>query len=223
MRITLDDSLLARYPKMQIHGLIARGLAPDRLDARPFTGWPAVDANQADRVIADWKVLHKQLSGDKRSRCSIAWLVKAAASERLRRIHPLVDLYNQASLRALSPFGGEDIQRLGGALTLTLARGTERFVPLGQPEVIEHPGDGEAVWLDGAGQVVCRALNWLESDRHKITETTRDVVFVSERPCAHLPDPRAGMDWLAEQLAGVVETLSAFRLDAETPDYQLTP
>ncbi|TDR81502.1 B3/B4 domain-containing protein [Paludibacterium purpuratum] len=217
MLITLDAKVLARYPDMQVCGLVVRGVDAAAVDALSFDGWPTPETGRAEEVVAHWKALHKTLSADKHARCSIAWLVKAAATERLRRIHPLVDLYNQASLGSLCPFGGEDIARLQGALTLTLAHGQEGFVPLGRPDELQRPGNGEVVWLDGEDQVVCRALNWLESDRHKITERTCDVVFVSERPVPQLPDPQDGMTWLARKLAGAAQRIHAFRLDAAHP------
>ncbi|BEV73540.1 B3/4 domain-containing protein [Paludibacterium sp. THUN1379] len=221
MRCELDASLLAKYPDMQVSGLLVRGIDQAAVAALAFPAWPQAAEEQAEPVIRHWKALHKQLSGDKHARSSIAYLVKAANRDSLRRINPLVDWYNQASLRSLSPFGGEDIRCLSGALRLTLAQGQERFVPLGRPDEVQLPGAGEVVWLDGAGKVVCRALNWLESDLHKITGQTRDVVFVSERPDRTLPDPQPGMDWLAAQLAPCAAELQPFLLDRHTTQIDL--
>lgn len=219
MHITLDEALLARFPDMTVSLLVARGLDSAALEtaAAAAANWPAVDAARAQQVIADWKQLHKTLSDDRHARSSIAYLVKAAGKGSLRRIHPLVDLYNHASLLSLSPFGGEDIACLAGGLVLGCARGDEVFRPLGRCEEIEHPGAGEIAWLDGIGRVVCRALNWLESDLHKITAASRDVVFVSERPSPAFPDPAPGMDWLAATLAPHSRTLTRVQLDARRP------
>jgi DNA/RNA-binding domain of Phe-tRNA-synthetase-like protein len=201
MFIRLDPTLLARYPAMRVSVLIAQNIDTAALEQAAAAAWPQVDEERVTRVVADWKRLHKTLSSDRNARSSIAYLVKAAGKGSLRRIHPLVDLYNHASLRSLSPFGGEDIACLAGGLVLTCAQGNEVFRPLGRGEQTEQPGADETVWLDGQGRVVCRALNWLESDLHKITAHSRDVVFVSERPSADFPDPEPGMDWLAAQLA----------------------
>ncbi|XLM20918.1 hypothetical protein MKD33_01235, partial [Chromobacterium piscinae] len=84
-----------------------------------------------DALLQRWKAIYRELPGDKKARCSLEYLVKAAQKDKLRRILPLVDLYNQASLISLAPFGGEDIDKLGGELRLDLARGDERFLPLG--------------------------------------------------------------------------------------------
>jgi DNA/RNA-binding domain of Phe-tRNA-synthetase-like protein len=217
MYIRLDRTLLAQHPHMVVSGIVAYGLDTAALAGPAAAEWPAVDAERAAAVVADWKRQHKVLSADKNARSSIAYLVKAAARGSLRRIHPLVDLYNHASLRCLGPFGGEDISCLAGGLELRCAMGDEVFRPLGHAEEIEHPGPGEVAWFDGAGRVVCRALNWLESDLHKITADTRDVVFVSERPSPAFPDPESGMEWLAARLVPHCDRLIRTRVDAATP------
>lgn len=217
MFIRLENDLLARYPAMAVSAIVARGLDSQALAHAASAPWPQPDEAHAAAVIAEWKRLHKALSSDRGARSSIAYLVKAAGKDSLRRIHPLVDLYNHASLRSLSPFGGEDISCLQGGLVLGCARGNEVFVPLGRDQEREVPGENEVVWLDGVGRVVCRALNWLESDLHKITAGSRDVVFVSERPAAAFPDPEPGMEWLAGQLAAHCRQLTRYRLDASRP------
>jgi DNA/RNA-binding domain of Phe-tRNA-synthetase-like protein len=216
MKISIENEVLQWCPALTVSGIVVRGINLQALGGDGATDWPVPDALRAERVIKDWKALHKSVSTEKKARSSIEYLVKAASKGSLRSIGPLVDLYNHASLMTLAPFGGEDIACLEGGLTLARAQGHEAFVPLGKTE-IQTPGSGEVLWLDGRGRVVCRALNWLESDLHKITEASRDVVFVSERPGAEFPDPADGLAWLAEKLAPCSRQIECFVLDTSRP------
>ncbi|UTH75926.1 B3/4 domain-containing protein [Chromobacterium sp. IIBBL 290-4] len=216
MKVKLGQAALARWPQMQVDGLIVRDLDIAALAA--FTlAWPD-DGFDWVPLLERWKQFYRAWPGDKKARCSLAYLAKAAQAGKLRSILPLVDLYNQASLLSRSPFGGEDLAKLGGELSLDLAAGDEPFLPLGKADV-EHPQAGEAVWLSG-GEAVCRCLNWLESDRFKLDEGSRSVVFVSEQPDGAFPSGAAGMDWLAEKLAPHAGAWRRFRLDAASPAYQ---
>lgn len=218
MQIALSPALLSRLPQIQMSGLIALDINAAALPARlPTLPEPERDL---DELLQAWKQLYKDLPGDKKARCSLEYLVKAAQKDKLRSILPLVDLYNQASLLSLSPFGGEDIAKLGGVLQLDLAAGGEPFLPLGRDQT-ETPQPGEAVWLNGERQVVCRCLNWLESDLFKLDAGSRDVVFVSERPDKGFPSGAAGMDWLAEQLRPHAGRLVRFELDAARTSFEL--
>ncbi|MEO9385427.1 B3/B4 domain-containing protein [Chromobacterium phragmitis] len=214
MRIALSPALLSRMPEMEVSGLLALDL---NIAALPATT-PSLPESEVDldALLRRWKDVYRELPGDKKARCSLEYLVKAAQKGKLRSILPLVDLYNQASLLSLAPFGGEDADPLGGELTLDLARGDERFLPLGRTEA-ERPQPGEAAWLNGEREVVCRCLNWLESDRFKLTAESRNAVFVSERPDGGFPSGEAGMDWLEEKLAPHAGALLRFRLDAASP------
>ncbi|MGC0153359.1 B3/4 domain-containing protein [Chromobacterium vaccinii] len=219
MRVILSPALLQAMPEMEVSGLLALDLDAAALPAR-VPSLPEA-TRDLEALLQDWKRLYKALPGDKKARCSLEYLVKAAQKDKLRSILPLVDLYNQASLISLAPFGGEDVDRLGGELRLDLARGDEVFVPLGRVEA-EHPLPGEAAWLNGGREVVCRCLNWLESDRFKLTADSRHAVFVSERPDAGFPSGEAGMDWLERKLAPHAGRLVRFRLSAAQPVFDAT-
>ncbi|MEJ8676697.1 B3/B4 domain-containing protein [Chromobacterium amazonense] len=218
MRVTLSQAVLGRLPDMEVEGLLVWGVNQAALPAATLA-LPEPDID-LDALLQRWKALYRELPGDKKARCSLEYLVKAAQKDKLRRILPLVDLYNQASLQSLAPFGGEDIDKLGGELRLDLARGDESFFPLGKMEA-EQPQPHEAAWLNGDGEVVCCCLNWLESDRFKLDEASRNVAFVSERPDAGFPSGAAGMDWLARELAPHAGSLIRFRLDAAHPAFAM--
>jgi DNA/RNA-binding domain of Phe-tRNA-synthetase-like protein len=45
---------------------------------------------------------------------------------------------------------------------------------------VEHPDAGEVVWRDDAG-VTCRRWNWRQCVRTRLTETTKNGLFLLER------------------------------------------
>ena len=116
-----------------------------------------------------------------------------------RSISPLVDLYNAVSLRHLLPCGGEDLDAVRGDVRLTLAAGGESFVPLGSADELP-PAPGEVVYADDAG-IICRAWNWREAERTKLTpETTRAVLVIEALPPRTADDLLAACGDLAESV-----------------------
>jgi lysyl-tRNA synthetase class 2 len=90
-------------------------------------------------------------------------------------INTLVALMNGFSLKHLVPCGGDDLEAVRGDLTLRLATGEERWVPLGGEEA-SSPEPGEAVYVD-TEQVLCRRWNWRQGDGTKIVPTLRNVLI----------------------------------------------
>ena len=82
---------------------------------------------------------------------SVINLVKRCrAGKPLPFINPLVAIFNCISLKYLLPCGGDDRNVIEGDLRLGIADGTENYVPLGQPDVLEHPQPGEVIYYDTA-------------------------------------------------------------------------
>ena len=64
------------------------------------------------------------------------------------------------------PCGGDARNVIEGDLRLGIADGTENYVPLGQPDVLEHPQPGEVIYYDTATKdVFCRAWCWKNGNR----------------------------------------------------------
>lgn len=216
MEISIQTSMFELFPDLTIKGLVVIGVDQARVPC--FSGSEQFVLNQeidSKALIKQWQKVYKQFPTDKKSRCSIEYLVWAFNKERLRTIHPLVDLYNKASLMTLCPFGGEDMACFySDQLILGQAKGEESFIPLGKNE-IEHPEMGEVAWLDGEHHVVCRSLNWLESDHHKLTENSQNIVFVSEQISSEFPDAQKGIDLLNETLSPISKNTMPFVLNKE--------
>jgi DNA/RNA-binding domain of Phe-tRNA-synthetase-like protein len=110
-------------------------------------------------------------------------------------------LYNAISILHRVPVGGEDLDRYRGPARLVLAAGDEPFhtTAHGEP-IVDHPDQGEPVWVDGGG-VTCRRWNWRQATRTAINEQTSGVGFILDSLDApdHLGARRA-----AEQLAELI-------------------
>jgi DNA/RNA-binding domain of Phe-tRNA-synthetase-like protein len=82
-------------------------------------------------------------------------------------------LYNAISVAHALPLGGEAVESIHGDVVLMPAVGGEEFDG-GDP-----PAPGEIVWRDDLG-VTCRAWNWRQGVRTRITESSTHVYFLLE-------------------------------------------
>lgn len=150
--------------------------------------------------VAPWREAYRAFGAKpSKYRSSIEGLLRSARGGGVRSVNPLVDLYNTVSLRHGLPCGGEDMAAVRGDVRLTRAVEGEAFVPLGAAEP-QPPAPGEVVYRDDLG-VLCRAWNWRETDRTKLTEATRDALLVLEAlPPSLEAQLRAACDDLAASI-----------------------
>lgn len=88
-------------------------------------------------------------------------------------VNPLVGIFNCVSLMGLVPCGGDDLSVVRGDLELRPARGDEIYRPLGRPDEVERPKEGEIIYVDSAtSEVFCRCWCWKNGDVSKITHST---------------------------------------------------
>jgi DNA/RNA-binding domain of Phe-tRNA-synthetase-like protein len=121
-----------------------------------------------------------------------------------------VDAYNAVSVEYALPIGGEDLDAYQGPARLVRATGDEPFdVIAGGEPAVEHPNAGEVVWRDDEG-VTCRRWNWRQCARTRLTEDTKNALFLLERL-----DP-----YPIERLTEAGDRLSE-RLRAITPDVRI--
>lgn len=191
MRIIVEPPFWELFPEAQVDLVVARGI-DNRRGADEAAQFLTEAAQGADAAISDvdlashpavapWRDAYRRFGlKPAKYRSGIENLLRAARSDAgVRSINPLVDLYNAVSLRHLLPCGGEDLASLVGDLRLTRAVGDEYFFSLGGTEP-QPPAAGEVIYRDDHG-VVCRAWNWREADRTKLTSATTDAVLVIER------------------------------------------
>ncbi len=134
-----------------------------------------------------------------------ALILRVLKGGELPRINWLADAYNAISVRHMLPIGGEDLGKATGAQRLEIARGDEIFdtVKDGAP-ITEHPQSGEVVWRDDAG-VTCRAWNWRQCVRTRLTEDTRNAYFVLD---SLSPFSLEELNAAAHELEGYLKQLS---------------
>jgi len=211
--VLIDEAVRLAYPDYVGLVLVAEGVRNGPTDAG--TDALLADAEAALRAarleraadhphIAAWRAAFSSF-GAKPSRypsSAEALMARVLKGQPLPRVNALVDLYNAVSARHALPLGGEDADRLAGALRLTIATGGEPFDPRGDGEDLEAVPVGEVVWRDDTG-VTCRRWNWRQGRRTQLTESTTRAFFVFDR-----------LDGLPlEDLHSAVDELSALLLE----------
>jgi len=93
-------------------------------------------------------------------------------------INPLVDAYNALSMNLVLPLGAYDIDQLSGNLNLRTAQEGESFTALGGSSN-EPTMTSEIIYADDF-DVLTRQFLWRQSEKAKITEKTKQFLFVCE-------------------------------------------
>ena len=185
MRLLVSDHVRRRFPAYRAIVVEASGVRNGPSDGDSLGVLREAEARARGRLageppsalpgIAAWRATMSAF-GCKPSRylCSAEALLKRVArGDELPAVNRLVDLYNAVSVAHALPLGGEDVERVCGDVVLTPAVGDEEFDGGGPPV------PGEIVWRDDLG-VTCRAWNWRQGLRTRITETSTHVYFLLE-------------------------------------------
>ena len=210
-RVAVDDAVRELRPDFAVLVMTAEGLANGPAD-RESENWLAEAAEKADAGDAHveaWRDAYRAFGAKpQRTRPSVDALLRRA--DALPSINKVVDAYNAVSVEYALPIGGEDLDAYQGPARLVRATGDEPFdvMAAGEPTV-EHPAPGEVVWRDDAG-VTCRRWNWRQCVRTRLTETTKNALFLLERL---EPYPLDRLAEAGDRLAG--------RLRAVAPDVRI--
>lgn len=168
--------------------------------------------------VAAWRDTYTAFGAKpSRTRNSAEALARRALTDSgLPRINLLVDLYNAISVAHLVPVGGEDTDRIKGAMRLVRSTGQEPFHTVaGGEDTVEHPEPGEVVWCDDRG-VTCRRWNWRQGVRTRLTEESVNAVFLLERLT---PMTIGELEAAGTELAESLEKLSpGARITVRTPE-----
>jgi DNA/RNA-binding domain of Phe-tRNA-synthetase-like protein len=219
--LAVADDVQAAFPELHIvgvhvEGLDNRGSWPDveeRLVAIEQSGAP-IDAD--DPRIASWHAAYRRFgTNPRRQRPSVDALTRRLArSGHLPRISPFVDAYNLVSVSHVVPAGAFDLDRVDGDAVVRFARPGDVFTPLGEPDTIEEPHEGEVIYADAAG-VLTRHWNHRDADRTKVTAESRRVLAVLEAvESAHHAAVDAAAGDLAALLAPHAKAVTVLRLAA---------
>jgi DNA/RNA-binding domain of Phe-tRNA-synthetase-like protein len=175
-------------------------------------------APHEDPHVAAWRDTYTAFGAKpSRTRNSAEALARRALTGAgLPRINLLVDLYNAISVAHLIPVGGEDTDRIEGAMRLKRSTGQEPFRTVaGGEETVEHPEPGEVVWCDDEG-VTCRRWNWRQGVRTRLTEESVNALFLLE---SLAPMTIGELEAAGTELAESLEKLSpGARITVRTPE-----
>ncbi|MET9475194.1 phenylalanine--tRNA ligase beta subunit-related protein [Streptomyces sp. NPDC002922] len=175
-------------------------------------------APHEDPHVAAWRDTYTAFGAKpSRTRNSAEALARRALTDAgLPRINLLVDLYNAISVAHLIPVGGEDTDRIKGAMRLVRSTGQEPFRTVaGGEEAVEHPEPGEVVWCDDEG-VTCRRWNWRQGVRTRLTEESVNALFLLE---SLAPMTIGELEAAGTELAESLEKLSpGARITVRTPE-----
>ena len=225
MQVAVDGAIFETFPDVRIGVVGVRDLAHeegqdfqallDDAQASLRADFFDVDVTNHPR-IACWREAYRTFGAKpKKYPSSIENLIRRTLKgERLRPIHPLVDLYNVVSLRHVIPAGGEDVDCIRGDIRLAVAGADEPAVRLLGERDERPPKAGEVIYTDDVS-AICRRWNWKEADRTKLTGETRNAVLVLEA----LPPVETGeLEAALAELTGLIERYASARLETHVLD-----
>ena len=187
MRLWHSDDIWAKHPGLVVAvmclGSVHAGCdfsevtaaqvarAKAQLTAAPVGEWPQIQA---------WRRAFTRMGlKPTQYRCAAESLLRRLRKEGdLPRLHPLVDLCNAVSAAHGIPIAVFDRARIGDALEVRPARGTELFLSFaGELERVES---GEIIFADDQGRAHARRWAHRQSAWSAMQDSTREVVVVAE-------------------------------------------
>ncbi len=190
MKFSIDSRIIQMFPNVKIGVLIACNIDNSSEQQNVFNLLRRAEKDAREKYqleglatlpkIADWREAYRKFGFKPSSfRSSIEAIIRRILQGKsLPSINSIVDVYNVISIEYMLPVGGDDIDQIGGDIILTIADGTERFIMLGS-EKSEEIKKGEVIYRDDK-EVLCRAWNYRECNKSKITINTKNICLVVE-------------------------------------------
>ncbi len=156
------------------------GPAADRFEAVAKSRLASVSAEGELPEIQAWRRAFATMGlKPTQYRCASESLLRRFRKEGcLPRLHPLVDLCNAVSLAYAIPVAVFDVSAITGALQVRYATGDEDYLTFAGD--IEHPGPGEVIFADQAGQAHARRWTNRQSGRSAVRDSTTTALIVAE-------------------------------------------
>jgi lysyl-tRNA synthetase class 2 len=187
MKLTISKRVLNKFPKLKLGIVIAKGIDNKGSDIKIYNlleeagdliKFDFTPANIAEHpLISPWRAAYSDFgSKPNKYHSSVEALMRNILKGReTAKINKAVDISNYLSLKYLVPMGVQDLDRIDGNISLTIAKGDEGFKTIGSMEK-ERPDKGEVVYKDSK-DVLCRRWNWRDADKAKVSERTRNVIY----------------------------------------------
>lgn len=186
---SVDTAFWDLFPNVEIAVIEAKNINNQNYNSIPSdllekanqvaTKWVPNEPISSNEVISDWRMAFKKFKTKKGARCAIESLLKRAKQGKgVKKINPLVDVYNSVSLNWAFPVAGEDLSKIDGKLSLKIANGGEEFWPIGESKPQEAL-PGEVIYTDNYS-VLSRCWSWRDSAKVEVTKNTTDVLFYME-------------------------------------------
>lgn len=182
--IAINERVRARVPTLFVAARIVRNPSrpPDESDldqrkAALIRQWQGRSEEQlvAHALVRAYRHLARQL-GLQLTPAVEGLYRRGILRGRFPTISPLVDAANVLAAERLIPIGLFDLDKVQGAVELTLSTSGESFVPIGQGEPVAL-SDGTPVLRDALG--VFSAIGIRDSARTRIVADTTDLLVVS--------------------------------------------
>lgn len=193
--VVVARNLDNRTPRPRIKELLDRSIMDTR---EKFKG---LNVKEHPALLCYREAFQKLGMNPNKFPCSVeALTTRVVKGGNLPDINGAVDLVNAVSLKYTLPMGAHDLDSVQGNLTVRFSRPGDPFTPFGQntPETVD---EGELVYADGR-EVRTRRWIWRQSDRGKVTQTSRNVFFPIDGFVHH---NRASVLAARDELAGLLE------------------
>ncbi len=131
--------------------------------------------------IKDWRDAYSKFGCKPSSyRSSVEALLRRITKNNfIRDISTAVDLYNLVSIKHQLCVGAMDLSNVSGDIFLTKTGDNDFFQGIGEDQK-SKVCQGEVAYKDEQGDILCRAWNYRESDKSKITEGSTEIFFLIE-------------------------------------------
>jgi len=190
MKLTIDKSVLEMFPALKIGVLVAKNIDNSKENKELQQETRDIELHVRNNFelqtlvdflpVKDWRDAYSKFGAKPKTfKNSIETLMRRVLKgDNLPDINTVVNLYNMISIKHILPAGGDDIDKLDGDITLTIAKGGESFTLLGSRKQ-ETAERGEVIYRDDK-EVLCRRWNWRECDKTKMIPETKNVMIVLE-------------------------------------------
>jgi lysyl-tRNA synthetase class 2 len=225
MKLTVSKEVLKKFPELKLGIVVAKNINNKGSDEKiyhlleeienliKFDFTPEKLAEHP--LISPWKAAYEEFGAKPSSyNCSVESLMKRILKgQSTPKINKAVDISNYLSLKYLVPLGINDLDKIEGNISLSISKGAETFTPLGE-KTKEKPEKGEIIYKD-AKKVLCRRWNWRDSDKTKVEETTKNVIYYIDAL------PPVNKTKLKEILRDIIDLLDIFCKPEEKEIYVL--